>query len=87
MAVGLSALRVDCPLPPPPQEDSCYSFLLDAEFDPRARVRLEGFGKLKKSNNLIGNGTRDLLACSIVPQPTTLSRAPNLTYIFSYYMK
>jgi hypothetical protein len=30
----------------------------------------------KKSNDLIGNRTRDLPACSIVPQPTTLPRAP-----------
>jgi hypothetical protein len=37
-------------------------------------VRLEGLGQLKKSNE-IGNGTLDLLACSIVPQPTTLPRA------------
>jgi hypothetical protein len=36
---------------------------------------LEGLGKLKKSNNLIENRTRDLPACSIVPQPTTLPRA------------
>jgi hypothetical protein len=39
-------------------------------------VQLEGLGKLKKSNNLIGIRTSDLLACSIVPQPNTLSRAP-----------
>jgi hypothetical protein len=43
--------------------------------DPRAIVRLEGLGKLKKSTS---SGTRigDLPACSIVPQPTTLPRAP-----------
>jgi hypothetical protein len=29
----------------------------------------------EKSNDLIGNRTRDLPACSIVPQPTTLPRA------------
>jgi hypothetical protein len=29
----------------------------------------------EKSNSLIGNRTRDLPACSIVPHPTTLSRA------------
>jgi hypothetical protein len=35
--------------------------------DPRAIVRLEGLGQLKKKNNdLVGNQTRDLLACSIV---------------------
>jgi hypothetical protein len=30
-------------------------------------VRLEGSGKLKKSNDLIGTRTRDLPACSVVP--------------------
>jgi hypothetical protein len=39
-------------------------------------VRLEGLGKLKKSNDLIVIRTRDLPACRIVPQPTTLPRAP-----------
>jgi hypothetical protein len=29
----------------------------------------------EKLNDLIGNRTRDLPACSIVPQPTTLQRA------------
>jgi hypothetical protein len=38
-------------------------------------VRLEGLGKLKKSNDLIGTRTRYLPTCSIVPQPTTLPRA------------
>jgi hypothetical protein len=37
---------------------------------------LEGLGKLKKSYDVIGNQTRDLPACSIVPQPTALPRAP-----------
>jgi hypothetical protein len=36
--------------------------------DPRVIVLLVGLGKLKKSNNLIGNQTRNLPACSIVPQ-------------------
>jgi hypothetical protein len=41
--------------------------------DPRAIVRLEGLGKLKKkSYGLIGNRTRDLPACRILPHPTTL---------------
>jgi hypothetical protein len=43
-------------------------------------VRLEGLSQLKKrSNDLIGNRTRDLPACSIVSQPTTLphARHPN----------
>jgi hypothetical protein len=38
-------------------------------------VRLEILGKLKKSNDLIGNGTRDFPACSRVPQPIALPRA------------
>jgi hypothetical protein len=45
--------------------------------DPRAsaagRIR-----SIEKSNDLIGNRTRDLPACSVVPQPSTLPRAPAL---------
>jgi hypothetical protein len=36
-----------------------------------AKVRLEELGKLKKIHFIVTR-TRDLLACSIVPQPTTL---------------
>jgi hypothetical protein len=39
-------------------------------------VLLEGFGELKKLNYLIGTRTLDLPACSTVPQPTKLLRAP-----------
>jgi hypothetical protein len=53
------------------QEDSWYSVLLEAESTPR----MEGLCKLKKFND-IGNRTRELPACSIVPQPATLPRAP-----------
>jgi hypothetical protein len=38
---------------------------------PAERIR-----SIEKSNNLVGNRTRDLAACSIVPQPTTLPRTP-----------
>jgi hypothetical protein len=41
-------------------------------------VRLEGLGELKNPMAPIGNRTRDLPICSIVPQPTTLPRAPGL---------
>jgi hypothetical protein len=44
--------------------------------DTRAIVQLEGLGQLKTSTDVIVNRTRDLPACSIVPQPTTLPRAP-----------
>jgi hypothetical protein len=37
-------------------------------------ARLEGLGKLKKSNDLIGNGTHDVPVYSIVSQPTMLPR-------------
>jgi hypothetical protein len=40
--------------------------------DPRAIVRLEGFGQLK--NRETSSGFEP--ACSILPQPTTLPRAP-----------
>jgi hypothetical protein len=32
---------------------------------------------IEKSNDLIGNRTRDLPACSIVPQPTKLTCEPS----------
>jgi hypothetical protein len=40
-------------------------------------VRLEGLGQLK---NIIGNRTRDLPACSIVPQLGMLLFAPRHEY-------
>jgi hypothetical protein len=39
-------------------------------------MQLEGLGQLKRSSNLVGNRTRDLPACSIVPQLIKLQRAP-----------
>jgi hypothetical protein len=39
-------------------------------------VRLEVLGKWKKYNDLFGNQTRDIPACTIVPQSTTLQLAP-----------
>jgi hypothetical protein len=41
-------------------------------------VWLEGLGRLGKVNDLVGCGTRDLTACSTVPQPATLPRAQGL---------
>jgi hypothetical protein len=49
-------------------------------------VRLDGLGQLKKIH-LIGTRTRDLPVCSIVPQPTTLPRAPLGKYMELKQMK
>jgi hypothetical protein len=68
MTVRLSASRSG-------QEATWYSLLLEAESTP---VQLEELGKLKKSNDRIGNRTRDLPACRMVPQQITLPRAPEV---------
>jgi hypothetical protein len=59
-----------------PRKYSWYSFLLEAESTPEP----EGLCQWKKSNDTIGNQTRDLPACSAVPEPTALSRAPILQW-------
>jgi len=38
---------------------------------------------MKKSNDTIGNRTRDLPACSAVPQPTALPRAPKVSKVLT----
>jgi hypothetical protein len=58
--------------PPPPftsQENSWYSFLLEAESTPGPQCDWQ--------DDLIGNRIRDLRACSTVLQTTTLPRAPS----------
>ena len=40
---------------------------------------------MKNSNDTIGNRTRDLPACSAVPQPTAPPRAPSAIYTHYYY--
>ena len=58
--------------PPLPSRDySRYLFLLE-EKGAAGRIK-----SLKNSNGTIGNRTRDLPACSAVPQPTAPPRAPN----------
>jgi hypothetical protein len=63
MAVKLLTLRAGSPLPP-----GIFLVLISVVgcVDPRAVMRLEGLGQLKKSNDLIENRTSDLPACSIV---------------------
>ena len=42
---------------------------------------------MKNSNDTIGNGTRDLPACSAVPQPTAPPRAPLFIIYCSLFQK
>jgi hypothetical protein len=74
MVVRLSALRAGRPLPPMNIPGTHFCSRLS---EPRATVRLGEFSKLKKKKiHLIGTRTRDLPTCTIVPQPTSLLRAP-----------
>jgi hypothetical protein len=57
-----------------PQEDFWYSILLGLS-RPQGHCAAGRIRSIEKSND-IGNRTRDLPACSIVPQPTMLPRAP-----------
>jgi hypothetical protein len=56
------------------QEDSWYSFLLEAG-RPQGHSAAVKIRSIEKSGDLIGIRTRDLPACSSVPQPY----APQLT--------
>jgi hypothetical protein len=72
MAVRLSTLRAGRPLPP---GRFLVIISVRGRVDPRDIVGLEGLGNINKSNDLIGNRTPDLLACSMMPQQV-LYRVP-----------
>jgi uncharacterized membrane protein len=46
---------------------------------PQSHRATERIRSIEECNDLIGNGTRDLPVCSIMLQPTTLSRDPFTT--------
>jgi hypothetical protein len=61
-------------LPPLPTRNySWYSFLSEAD-STRGPSAVGRIISMKKSNEIIGNRTRDLPACSAVPQPTAPPR-------------
>jgi hypothetical protein len=55
--------------PLPPRKYSWYSFLLEAE-STQGNSATERIMSMKNSNDTIENRTRDLPACSALPQPT-----------------
>ena len=59
-----------------PRKHSWYSFLLEVELIPGPYCGRKYYVDEKKSNDTIGDRTRDLPACSAVPQPTAPPRAP-----------
>jgi hypothetical protein len=68
MAVKLSASRTVCSLIPPPSPPKGIFLVIisvTARVNSRAVVMLEGLVKLKKSNDLLRNPTRNLPACII----------------------
>jgi len=65
-------------LPLPPRKYSWYSFLSEAETTPGSECSWKDDVK-ENSKDTIGNRTRDLPACSTVPQPTVPLNVLNMT--------
>jgi hypothetical protein len=64
-----------------PQKDFWHSFCYRLS-RPQGHSAPGRIRSIEKSNALIGNGTGDFSACSTVPQPTTLRRAPQKECVF-----
>jgi hypothetical protein len=62
MVMRMSVLWAGLPLPP---RRFLVLISVRGSVDPMAIVRLEGLGKLKKSDCIVRNGISDLPACSI----------------------
>jgi hypothetical protein len=88
MTVRLSAFRAGRPitLRKIPGTHFCFRLIRPQGYSAAGRIRL-----IEKPSDLIGNRTLDLLACSIVPQPTTLPRGPSdygtVTVLIRIYVK
>jgi hypothetical protein len=77
MVVRLSALRAGRLLPP-----GKYLVLICWRLSrPQGHSAAGRIRPIEKSSDLIGNRTRDLPNCSVVPQPTTLPHAPDTLHI------
>jgi hypothetical protein len=78
----LSAPCAGRPLPP-----GIFLVLISVRgwFDPQGHSAAGRIRSVEKSSELIGNRTCDLLACSIVPQPTMLPHAPIISTAFLFY--
>jgi hypothetical protein len=73
MVVKLSALSADLPVLPKKIPGTHFCLRLSR---PKGHIAAGKIKSIEKSNDLIGYRNRDLPACSTVPQPTTLPRAP-----------
>ena len=71
--------------PLPPQEIFLVLISVRSWVDPRAVSAAGRITSMKNSSDTIGKQTRDLPACSAVPQPTAPPRAPKEQYFTSSF--
>jgi hypothetical protein len=85
MAVRLSALRAgQTPFTPRKIPGIHFYYTLSR---PQGHSATRRIRSIEKSNDTIGNRTRDLPACSIVPQPTTLRFKKSYILGNNFYLK